>query len=615
MVHTCGGDGCHQGWYSCTRADCPLTSRNYFSNLRTLKAHAIRCHPVLSDSGLPTTVRDDMEEHPFEVALEEHMDIDLPAIGQDKPTQFVFGNQATQTFVENLQTKPLKKTITILVMQSLYQATYSATLPDVSEDEVKLFLWIAALVMTFGIGEFILNALAAIMEILFKYLPKFLISGRIPTTTAGYYACMTNRTKKMSFFTILPIVSSKKLDSLHAICPMEELVAHALMLPQLHPPACERMRLLSESPEVQKFLLAYRESPIGGRGVAIAILVWMDGWDPNQSNKSNRGSAWTGTSTLLIIDGPSGTLLCVSTYPFAAAPDKEVHDIVFDDLARSLKKYGITNDASPMWSAYHKSFMHVVMEVVVWLQDQPDKRFTSGTLGGGSKQHSIFGLSCNFQALDLPFNACSFCTKKIVKYLKKGMYSSPPTTGCRRCYGWSLSVLLAKGRYRSSIGPDFSKRMLGQDKNIPTPAANVANRPLLLTHDLLCEGWNHAVCRYAVDDDSAWTQAEVTEYLYLLCFNRGRVDYFLTRCCNFMVAGEIDLGNLSATDIEEEIVIDRKENPEKYQVPPPPSGLFIGCFRHQPDTPMHTMMNVQKSVLKFIMRWAATNSKASALLS
>ena len=64
-------------------------------------------------------------------------------------------------------------------------------------------------------------------------------------------------------------------------------------------------------------------------------------------------------------------------------------------------------------SRHHRSEVEVHTKVFFVVQDQPERRGASGLLGGGSRLHPVFGLSCDFSNLVLPFEACQDCINHI----------------------------------------------------------------------------------------------------------------------------------------------------------------------------------------------------------
>ena len=79
--------------------------------------------------------------------------------------------------------------------------------------------------------------------------------------------------------------------------------------------------------------------------------------------------------------------------------------------------------------------------------DQPERRGSHCLLGGNSKQHALFGVSCDFEKLKLNFAACAQCVGMATGYLIAGKFTSPLQQNCKECYGFSLKNLVVDGVY------------------------------------------------------------------------------------------------------------------------------------------------------------------------
>jgi hypothetical protein len=101
------------------------------------------------------------------------------------------------------------------------------------------------------------------------------------------------------------------------------------------------------------------------------------------------------------------------------------------------------------------------------VQDQAERRTASGLLGGGSKMHPLFGMSCDFQKLGLPFEACVDCVGHLEVYLAAKDWTRPPTeVRCEHCLGWSLDRL-THASYTSSYEVPGSRVPPDQDDHRP----------------------------------------------------------------------------------------------------------------------------------------------------
>jgi hypothetical protein len=137
--------------------------------------------------------------------------------------------------------------------------------------------------------------------------------------------------------------------------------------------------------------------------VTIGLVFWLDGWDPSASSKNNRSPIHTATATLLCIDNITRTPFNVRTFPISCGLGKVDHNVIFQELHQSLEKLKSKKDI--IWSYHHGHWTTIQVHLLAFLIDQPKRRCTNCLLAGNSKQHTMFGLSCNFENVELPFSA------------------------------------------------------------------------------------------------------------------------------------------------------------------------------------------------------------------
>jgi hypothetical protein len=179
--------------------------------------------------------------------------------------------------------------------------------------------------------------------------------------------------------------------------------------------------------------------------VTLGLVFWLDGWDPSASSKNNRSPIHTVSVTLLCIDNSTGVLFNARTLPFACGPSKSNHNIIFQALCHSLDKVQASEDT--VWSHHHGCWTTLQAHVIAFLMDQPEHRGTNCLLGGNSKQHVTFGVSCDFENLEQTFSACPKCVRVANRYLERGKYASPMALACQNCYSFSLTLLFQLGKY------------------------------------------------------------------------------------------------------------------------------------------------------------------------
>ena len=86
------------------------------------------------------------------------------------------------------------------------------------------------------------------------------------------------------------------------------------------------------------------------------------------------------------------------------------------------------------------------------LMDNPERRTNYGLLQGNSENHGILGISCNFDNMAKPFEACSKCYEHYLLYIDTREWNhTPHNIVCDNCYGYLISNLLNKGIYKNTL--------------------------------------------------------------------------------------------------------------------------------------------------------------------
>ena len=217
--------------------------------------------------------------------------------------------------------------------------------------------------------------------------------------------------------------------------------------------------------------------------------------------------------------------------------------------------------------------------------DQPERRGSTSLLGGGGKQHPLFGLSCNFSELSRKFAACEECLSVAKAYIATASYENRMIMECNCCYSYSLKRLMMEGKRQFPVLP-----WLAAD----APGYLLTTRPGVLSMDLLIAGWQYAANKFVVEHQ--WTQREVEAYFNLLCINTATTEQF-TSCCRNTVLLQ-DMVNRPEEYPEPVLAFIRKdqlEHPTMYVIPTAPSAWSIGTVDNRVETIMHLAMNTQKS--------------------
>ena len=142
----------------------------------------------------------------------------------------------------------------------------------------------------------------------------------------------------------------------------------------------------------------------------ITAVTWSDDFEPNNSNKSNRGSVWIKTLTFLM-DSERNTI--DATYPLCIASKSANHEAVEKLYVKELQELS-TGKNNIFYSMNLKKYVHVHFELIMSLGDQPERRNMNYIMLGNSSFASRFRHSCNISEIQEfmpPCNSCYFTLK------------------------------------------------------------------------------------------------------------------------------------------------------------------------------------------------------------
>lgn len=456
-----------------------------------------------------------------------------------------------------------------------------------------------------------------------------------PTSSASFQKMITSSRNAHSLRENLPIPQLKMLNA-HSYSPLLSLLGYSSMCQS---PGCisNHHQHRVESRIFLEFCrrLDVRASrSISSRPIiAVQLVFWSDGFDPN-CNKNNRRGAWIMTVTFLfyqVIEG-SPKLYMVETCLVSCGPGKgmnesEDHSEVFIELREDLKQ--LYYDGNPVCFSFvsraHggllcdfytfrecKHFYDCINDSVVdqsdvYLMDNPERRANFGLLAGNSKNHACFGLSCNFANLQKPFEACDACAGLVSDYCKSSNWKiSPPQPTCNNCHGFSLPHLLKEGKYKE---PEFvlsSPEMSEED----LPGYHLFGSPGKLDNKTLRDAYVTARDFFI---DGKLSKSQVEDYLSVMCYNKKTIDNLIKGSRLYCLLQEVETGSPDVTvDDKEEIAAAKKISRNgTIEKPQPPAMLDICDLNFATETIMHGSMNSVKHLTRTKFAWAKGASNYS----
>ena len=358
--------------------------------------------------------------------------------------------------------------------------------------------------------------------------------------------------------------------------------------------------------------------------VAVFMIFWSDGFDPNTSMKRNRHTVWVLTVTFFFFDLTKKKLYLVESCLVAMGPGKEVseskedHTYVFDKLREDLNAMINSNDGTPKAFSFvsraHEGKLcdfYPCKEIYfsgecltensnIHIMDNPERRANFGLLAGNSHQHPYFGLSCNFQKLKSSFEACKKCSKEIKKYCfdEGWMEKEVPQPKCRACHGFSIDHLLKHGEYKEPLytpAKDIDASIL--------PGHKLFTKPGKLSNNLLIDAYTTARELFL---EGGMSKSSVEAYLGILCFNAKTIADLITQCRLYQLSLDVDneCEEITADDIFEVTAARAKSPNNIIKKPSPPPLLYICNLDCSIETIMHLGMNVSKHCEHASFNWA-----------
>lgn len=239
----------------------------------------------------------------------------------------------------------------------------------------------------------------------------------------------------------------------------------------------------------------------------------------------------TGTITLLIVDVEPQEVVGIVTYLNMSRPRKIDCGPVLHRFQLDIAAYESDEGTKRIFSSHQYSCeVEVYTQIMFLVQDQPERRGASGLLGGNTKLHPLFGMSCGFVGLKLPFEACVDCENRLDEYLEAKDWTKVPMEGCcQHCLGWSLQRL-GQPSYKSSFEHPANFQ-------VNTPGASLFQGPGLLPSSLLIAAWNHCIDMLA--HQACWLEADVKRYFKQLCINDATIAAFISSCRQLFISGKL----------------------------------------------------------------------------
>ena len=626
LKNQCQNGDCGAEWYECDRSCClnPSLPCTYTTKIR-LTRHLSRFHQppapiqatIFNTVEIPARIEcPDVRFHVVNHPCHNFDNFEQNSVHNLNPPTHVFESVSLEKHLRNCKIHGYYGAVSRLVCRAAYQDK-NAMEVDVASPWLMAFLTIARIVLL--TKDEVHELLSSLLSFLDTVIRFFAVKAGVypdmplPITLSDFRSMITNHTNTNSIKSILPIPHIHYHEnSEHSFSRPTELIAMMMFMPPIqsvNAGVCPRYystasshSFLQKRSQIPAYYLSYQKTI---PSILVYITIWSDGWDPNQSTKSNRHPVWTATGTMIFVElGEPDDPYFANTVLMGVGPGKESHEQFFEMMVNEKETKWETIDGSLIphlfYSKHHKCEVHVFISIGVALQDNPERRGCANLLQGNSNTHGIFGVSCDFKNLSVPFAACDECQVGLEDYVRAGNFEHPSTNfNCQKCLGWSLDKLCMEGRYMHSMDDFLSVDDFGYEMTV---------RPCRITFSDCISAWNFAIQKFV--HDGTWNATRTKSYLKLFCCNDELQKRFVTQAREYINVRESQKTDADESFEDEDLERYRQIHKDgKHQLPKHPAIWSLLDIRDITETPMHLMMGSIKAVLRSMLKFASCRDR------
>jgi hypothetical protein len=656
--------GCHCSWYECdstcklggfrhlTRAQhpCRFSKRaNLFRHIR--KFHLQSQASPVDDTPDPFDVPDDLDplepieqnepDEGLQIEWDEPSDPSLLVdseftrdpqtlitsptlvldIGVPAPTPQQFTSPSLNDHLRNCQTSDYYTATKRLVFRAAHQNKFPPE-EKIGSPWLICFLYIARIVMltTAEVHELLSTVLVFFNGIAKLFLvPRNLYpSMPLPLTPYHFQSMITNGSNSNSLKSILPVPHLEhNPETEHSYSSLTELVPMTMFMPPsscVTKGVCDRY---SSSTKSELFFSKRNMIPAEYLNnedvptVLVFVSLWSDGWDPSRLSKNNRHPVWTATGTMIFVEiGTPDKPYLANTVLMGVGPGKESHEEFFDMLVNEKRTRWEGEDGRLhpflFYSKHHGKEVHAFITLSLALQDNPERRSSAELLSGNSNTHGIFGVSCDFGRLEVPFEACQRCQDRLLNYVKCADFTKDCVDyECKDCLGWSIDKLCLKGKYKRTAGTAGKEALVLEPTEV---GYDILQKPCRISFDDCIKAWNYATKMFV--NERKWTASKAKRYLKLFCCNEQLQNRFLKESRLYLnILNSLSDNAESIFEPEDLARYRRLSRTPEYRLPKHPAFWLLFSIEDISETPMHLMMGAIKALLKSLLRYTVCRDK------
>ena len=397
-----------------------------------------------------------------------------------------------------------------------------------------------------------------------------------------------------------------QLDSNHSYMRIKDMISHFMALnvrihelwTRKYVPNDEGKSFsnIYQSPAVNNIMQRVKNL-YGDENILVLLgIEFSDDFDPNNSIKANRQSVWMKCVTVSPLSTDMHNM--ETTFPISFGPKGVSHEIVECHMVKELKHLQSPNEHNLFYYYRTQSMVRVHFEILISLQDQPERRGCCGLMLGQGSYAARWGYSCNFNAVSHSIVSCDKCYGELLENIG--------VTSCNKCTNWEI------------VGTGCTILESDPPDHFPANASHLTDTnkisPFQLSFDILKDAVKQAHNNWI---QNSWDSKNVEAYLRTFCINKDSIKKIVNNAENINTQTFLTK-NCAQYPIEYAALIERmRYEPHEFEQWKAPSSWHRNVELPQHvDVIMHMVfLGVVKTVTYQIQEWTKLRGKYTAFLS
>ena len=231
--------------------------------------------------------------------------------------------------------------------------------------------------------------------------------------TPGDLRSMT-KSRKKSVLNSLPIPEIERIGDhtyLSIIDIIADILAHGYSVANITRTSSDDVTSLCTSPLITKVKENGDFLHPGFPLMNLYIIEWSDAFEPNHM-KNNRNSVWVKTVSISPVNGMSKNSHH-NTYPLSFGPKNSCHELIKKRFKKHLMELK-SGSSKLFYNGKTKSMYRVHAELVISIQDQPERRAENHIALGKSNYTPRWGYLLNINKVKKSIIPCNICEEVIL---------------------------------------------------------------------------------------------------------------------------------------------------------------------------------------------------------